>query len=147
MQTRWERSRLVSLKGCSLCILWKVYLKPLKGLVKAFDPSSLQKAIMRSLKLKTSIAKSKIQSKAPPSKNTFQEVFTQSKNMPSKKEEETKNDLRWKKLCFTCKKPWEPGHKCLGRGQVHYIEVISSEKNRIEELEPKIKEEVPKLER
>lgn len=26
--------------------------------------------------------------------------------------------------CF-CKKPWEPGHRCLGKGQAHYIEVMS----------------------
>jgi hypothetical protein len=24
-----------------------------------------------------------------------------------------------------CKEPWNPTHKCMGRGQVHYIEVTS----------------------
>jgi len=35
------------------------------------------------------------------------------------------NELRRKNLCFTCKAPWVPGHRCQGKGQIHYIEVIS----------------------
>jgi hypothetical protein len=27
-------------------------------------------------------------------------------------------------LCFTCKEPWDPTHKCMGKGKAHYIEVI-----------------------
>jgi hypothetical protein len=27
-----------------------------------------------------------------------------------------------KKLCFNCKDPWVPGHKCMGKGEIHYIE-------------------------
>jgi hypothetical protein len=37
----------------------------------------------------------------------------------------TRRELRRKKLFFTCKEPWNPSHKCMGRGQVHYIEVTS----------------------
>lgn len=37
--------------------------------------------------------------------------------------DETWSEPRRKKLCFTCKEPWEPGHRCLGKGKVHYIEV------------------------
>ena len=40
-----------------------------------------------------------------------------------KVDEETRSELRRKKLCFTCREPWVPGHRCLGKGQVHYIEV------------------------
>jgi hypothetical protein len=39
----------------------------------------------------------------------------------------TRRELRRKQLCFTCKEPWEPGHKCMGKGKVHYIEVISDD--------------------
>jgi hypothetical protein len=40
-------------------------------------------------------------------------------------DENTKRELRRKQLCFTCKEPWNPAHKCMDRGQVHYIEVTS----------------------
>ena len=28
-----------------------------------------------------------------------------------------------KKLSFTCKDSWVPGHKCMGKGEIHYIKV------------------------
>jgi hypothetical protein len=31
-----------------------------------------------------------------------------------------------KKLCFTCKDPWLPSHRCMGKGQIHYIEVATN---------------------
>jgi hypothetical protein len=40
-------------------------------------------------------------------------------------DQESRNELRRKKLCFSCKEPWEPGHRCLGKGKVHLIEVTS----------------------
>jgi hypothetical protein len=40
-------------------------------------------------------------------------------------DENTRRELRRKQLCFTCKEPWSPEHKCMGRGQVPYIEVTS----------------------
>jgi hypothetical protein len=40
--------------------------------------------------------------------------------------ENTRRELRRKQICFTCKEPWNPSHKCMGRGQVHYIEVTSN---------------------
>ena len=40
-------------------------------------------------------------------------------------DEATRNELRRKNLCFHCKDPWVPGHKCQGKGQAHYIEVHS----------------------
>jgi len=30
-------------------------------------------------------------------------------------------------LCFTCKEPWDPTHKCMGKGKARYIEVIFDE--------------------
>jgi hypothetical protein len=38
-------------------------------------------------------------------------------------DENTRGELRRKKICFTCKELWNTSHKCMGRGQVHYIEV------------------------
>lgn len=43
--------------------------------------------------------------------------------MPPKMDFESRNELRRKKLCFTCKEPWTPEHRCLGKGKIHYIEV------------------------
>jgi hypothetical protein len=42
-----------------------------------------------------------------------------------KLDDEAHKELRRKKLCFSCKEPWEPGHRCMGKGKVHYIEVLS----------------------
>jgi hypothetical protein len=30
-----------------------------------------------------------------------------------------------KKLCFSSKDPWVLGHKCMGKGEIHYIEVAA----------------------
>ena len=30
-----------------------------------------------------------------------------------------------KKLCFTCKDPWVPSHRGMGKGEIHYIEVAT----------------------
>jgi hypothetical protein len=30
-----------------------------------------------------------------------------------------------KKLCFRCKDPWVLGHRCMGKGEIHYIEVAA----------------------
>jgi hypothetical protein len=42
-------------------------------------------------------------------------------------DEPTRRELRRKKLCFTCKEPWDLTHKCMGKGKAHYIEVISND--------------------
>jgi hypothetical protein len=34
-------------------------------------------------------------------------------------DEQTRKELRRKKLCFSCKEPWESGHRCMGKGKVH----------------------------
>jgi hypothetical protein len=40
-------------------------------------------------------------------------------------EENTRRELRRKHICDTCKEPWNPSQKCMGHGQVNYIEVTS----------------------
>jgi hypothetical protein len=37
----------------------------------------------------------------------------------------TRRDLMRRKLCFTYKDPWVPDHRCMGKGQIHYIEVVA----------------------
>jgi hypothetical protein len=29
-----------------------------------------------------------------------------------------------KNLCFICKESWVPGNRCMGKGKVHYIELV-----------------------
>jgi hypothetical protein len=31
--------------------------------------------------------------------------------------------IRSKELCYSCKEPWEPDHRCRGKGKVHIFEV------------------------
>jgi hypothetical protein len=52
-----------------------------------------------------------------------------------KLDEATRRDLRRKKLCFTCKEPWHPGHRFLGKGKIHYIEVVSDSEEETDEEE------------
>jgi hypothetical protein len=40
-------------------------------------------------------------------------------------DDDTRRELMRKKLCFSCRDPWVPGHRCMGKGQIHYIEVES----------------------
>jgi hypothetical protein len=40
-----------------------------------------------------------------------------------------------KKLCFSCRDPWVPGHKCMGKGQIYYIEVESGSEEEDEDIQ------------
>ena len=69
-------------------------------------------------------------------------------------DDNTRRELRRKQLCFTCKEPWNPSHKCMGQGQVHYIEVTSDDEEedeygQIQNMEAETleatEEEVPEL--
>ena len=50
--------------------------------------------------------------------------------------------MRRRKLCFNCKESWELGHRCLGKGKIHYIEVMSDSE---EDEEPRVKEDDQKI--
>jgi len=43
--------------------------------------------------------------------------------------EETWREFNKKKLCFSCKDPWELSHICMCKGKFHYIEVVSDEED------------------
>jgi hypothetical protein len=38
-----------------------------------------------------------------------------------------------KDLFFNCRDPWVPGHRCMGKGEIHYIEVVADSVNSEEE--------------
>ena len=46
-------------------------------------------------------------------------------------------------MCFNCKGPWELGHRCLGKGKIHYIEVVSDDEDEHEQEEMPVKDEQP----
>lgn len=39
--------------------------------------------------------------------------------------EETNDKLRRNNICYKYKEPWVLGNKCVGKGKVHYISVMS----------------------
>ena len=39
-------------------------------------------------------------------------------------DDDARRELKKKRLCFTCKEPWAPGHRCAV-GKAHFIEVFS----------------------
>jgi hypothetical protein len=51
-----------------------------------------------------------------------------------KLEENTRRELMMKKLCFSCRDPWVLGHRCMGKGQIHYIEVELDSEEEDEEI-------------
>ena len=56
-------------------------------------------------------------------------------------DDETRRELMRKKLCFNCRDPWVPGHRCMGKGEIHYIEVEADSVD--SEEEPEQAEEQP----
>jgi hypothetical protein len=40
-------------------------------------------------------------------------------------DDETRREIMRKKLCFNYKDPWVLGHKCIGKGEIYYIEVVA----------------------
>jgi hypothetical protein len=108
-------------------------IKPLKGWVKAFKPTNLQDAIWRTRDLGPA-AKPKFipgpplntggREQRPPVNPGGRDPRGFDKGH-GRIDDNTRRELRRKQLCFTCKEPWNPSHKCMGRGQVHYIEVTS----------------------
>jgi hypothetical protein len=41
-----------------------------------------------------------------------------------KLDEATRRYLRSNKLCYTCRDLWQLGHRYLGKGKIHYVEVV-----------------------
>lgn len=58
------------------------------------------------------------------------------KPLPKKSslDEATRQELQRKKLCISCKGLWEPRLKCLDKGKIQYIEVVSDDEDDQEDL-------------
>jgi hypothetical protein len=105
--------------------------------VKAFNLETLQDAIIRTQDMEYVVLMEKYFSKHfIPHKGKDMKNFQKEGTSNEKFEEETHNELRRNKLFFSCKEPWEPGHKCVGKGKVHYIEVHSKSDKEEEEATP-----------
>jgi hypothetical protein len=109
--------------------------EPLRGWVKAYRPHTLQDAIQRTRDLADSVPKTKpfIPHKDKDQKNPQREW----KGKP-KLDDDTRRELMRKKLCFSCRDPWVPGHRCLGKGQLHYIEVESGSEQEDEDIRARV---------
>jgi hypothetical protein len=55
----------------------------------------------------------------------------------------TRQELRRKKLCFSCQEPWVSGHRCASKAKAHYIEVFYDSGDDEEEEEHGQKEDSP----
>ena len=104
--TNVSESRLIMLFSEALT-------EPLQWWVKAYKPSTLQDVINRARDLQDSVPKNRFPLKTNfPVKDKDRKPFQQ--EMPKKTwlDDDTRKDLRWKKLCFTCQEPWVPNHGC-----------------------------------
>jgi hypothetical protein len=106
----------------------------LKGWVKDFKPTNLQDAIWRTRDLGLD-AKPKFVLRPP--LNTTGRDQIPSMNLGGheprgfdmgrgRMDKNTRRELRRKQLFYTCKDLRNPSRKCMGCGQVHYIEVTSN---------------------
>jgi hypothetical protein len=50
-------------------------------------------------------------------------------------DETTRRELRRKQLYFTCKDPWQSGHRCMGKGEINYIELVFDSEDEIDDEE------------
>jgi hypothetical protein len=111
-------------------------MEPLRGWVKAFKPTNLHDAIWKTRDL-GSVAKTRFTPRPPnqggreqrPPNNQggrYPRGFDRGRG---RMDEPTRREPRRKQLCFTCKEPWDPTHKCMGKGKAHYIEVISDDED------------------
>jgi hypothetical protein len=100
--------------------------EPLRGWVKAYRPHTLQDTILRTRDLADSMPKTKTFSKPiVPQEDQDRKPIQREWKGKEKLDDATRRDLMRRKLCFTCKDPWVPGHRCMGKGQIHYIEVVA----------------------
>jgi hypothetical protein len=99
---------------------------PLRGWVKAYRPPTLQDSILHTRDLADSVPKTKTFSKPfVPQRNQDRKPFQREWKGKEKLDDETRQELMRNKLCFSCINPWVPGHRCMGKGDIHYIEVAT----------------------
>ena len=80
--------------------------EPLQGWVKAYKPPTLQDAISRARDLQDSVPKNRFPLKTNfPVRDKDKKPFQQDVPKKTWLDEDTRKDLRRKKLCFTCQEP------------------------------------------
>jgi hypothetical protein len=99
---------------------------PLRGWVKAYRPPTSQDAILRTRDLTVSVPKTKTFSKPfVPQRDRDGKPFQREWKGKEKLYDETKREIMRKKIFFSYRDPWVPGHRCMGKGEIHYIEVAT----------------------
>ena len=94
--------------------------------MKAYRPHTLQDAILCTRDLADSVPKSKPFSKSfVPQKDRDRKPLQREWKGKDKLDDEMRQELMSKNLCFTFKDSWVPGHRCMGKGEIHYIEVAT----------------------
>jgi hypothetical protein len=107
-----------------MMLFYEGLTKPLSGWVEDFKPTTLQDAIWKTRYLEGAFSRNKFTPRPPLSpRGRDQRVVDKGKG---KLDEATKRESRRKQLCYNCKDPWEPGHRCMGKGNIHYIEFLSN---------------------
>lgn len=98
-----------------------------KGLVKILKPNTLDDVIKIAHDLDSPSSLLQPLKKTYRGSTSSQGNKNQQKPNPPRLDFETHNELKKKRLCFTYKEPWTPNHRCLGRGKIHYVEVLSED--------------------
>jgi hypothetical protein len=133
---QWKAVAVSDISKHKLVMLFTEALtKPLRGWVKAFKPQTLQEAIVRTRDMGDSTLKPKTFNKPfVPQRDRDQKNPQREWKGKPKMDDDTRWELMRKKLCFSCRDPWVPRHRCIGKGQIHYIEVESGSEEEDEEI-------------
>ena len=128
---------VIDISEAMLILLFKEGLvEPLRGMVKAYRPTTLQEAVSKTRDLQDVISRTKY----PPRPSMPLKLQNQRPSMrtfptPSKKyySYKDRDELRRKNICFSYQEPWVSRNKCV-KGKEHYIEVFSeSDEEMVEE--------------
>lgn len=109
----------------------------LKGWVKSLNPLTLQTAVKRGRELEPSSEGNFFNKGPPPKPEKDKQPFNKDNFPKNRLDKGEREELRRKKLCFSCREAWQPGHRCLGKGKIHYIEVMSDSEDE-ENVDPNI---------
>jgi hypothetical protein len=58
-----------------------------------------------------------------PQMDQYKKPFQRECKGKEKLDDETRQGIMRKNIFFSCRDPWVPGHRCMGKGEIHYIEV------------------------
>ena len=119
MVTDISESRLIML-------FIEALIEPLRGWVKSYRLTTLADAINGTRDLQDAVPKNRFPPRTNfPIKDKERKPFK--KDWPKKEwmGNDTRQNLRRKKLCFTCQEPWVLRHRCSRKGKAYYIEAYS----------------------